>query len=769
MAKNWPSSLAYFLILAPFLLCCHSQEYDADRKIHVVYMGELPENGVSAASLHQTMLEDVLGSSAAAKESLVYSYGRSFNGFAAKLSPEEVESFSEMDQVVSVFPNTAFKLHTTRSWDFMGFTQNQTLRSSNESDVIIGVIDTGVWPESESFSDEGFPPPPVKWKGRCQNENNFTCNNKLIGARYYNAGDFYLSKDFHSPRDAQGHGTHTASTAAGREVAGASFYGLAEGIARGAVPNARIAIYKVCWTSTCYVSDLMAAFDDAIADGVDVLTISIGPGEPIPYFLDPIGIGAFHAMKKGILTANSAGNSGPYSRSVVNVAPWTLTVAASSIDRKFVTQIALGNGDIIIGNSINAFTLNETDFPLIYAGDAPNVSSRIRGDYAGACYSDYLDSNKAQGKIVLCDYLWDGSGPYVANSVGAIMPSDGYADYSFSYILPATRIDRESSAKIMDYIRSSNNPTATILTAEAMNDTSAPRVVSFSSRGPNLITPDILKPDLTAPGVNILAAWSVAAPPSFSLLDKRQVAYNIISGTSMSCPHAGGAAAYLKSIHPNWSPAAIKSALMTTAHVMDPRNNEDAEFAYGSGHINPAKAVDPGLVYDATEQDYINFLCKQGYNSSVLRLVTQDRSNCTTNTTGKAWDLNYPSFALSIQDGQPIIGYFPRTVTNVGSSNSTYHAIVQAPSSLNITVKPWTLSFSAVGEKKSFKVEVHGGVISQQAIISASIEWRDGVHVVRSPLAVYTVLSTGSPLGVTRNRPIKGLLDLDGPPVNGIL
>ncbi|XP_058106319.1 cucumisin-like [Magnolia sinica] len=731
-------------------------------------MGELPKNGVSAASLHHTMLEDVLGSSAAAKESLVYSYGRSFNGFAARLSPEEVKRFSEIDQVVSVLPDTLFKLHTTRSWDFMGFTQNQAYHSPNESNVIIGVIDTGVWPESKSFSDEGLSPPPAKWKGICQNENNFTCNNKLIGARYYNAYDAYLPEDFKSPRDAEGHGTHTASTTAGREVTGASFYGLAEGVARGAVPNARIAIYKVCWLSVCAASDILAAFDDAIADGVDVLSLSIGPIFALDYFYDPLSIGAFHALKKGILTVNSAGNSG-FAGSVVNVAPWSLNVAASTIDRKFVSQIVLGNGDIIKGNSINAFTLNGKEFPLIYAGDAPNISAGFQSISAKYCLYDWLDANKVQGKIVLCDFHYDGSGPFLANGVGAIMAGDGYTDLSLSYIFPATRIDREDSDKIMDYIQSSSTPTATILAGETWKDVVAPRVATFSSRGPNVITPDILKPDLTAPGVNILAAWSGTAAPSFSRLDKRQVAYNIISGTSMACPHASGAAAYVKSIHPTWSPAAIKSALMTTANITDPRKNEDAEFAYGAGHINPLAAVDPGLVYDAAEQDYINFLCSQGYDRSTLELVTGEASNCTTNTTGGAWDLNYPSFSLSIRDGQPINGSFSRTVTNVGPSNSTYNAIVQAPLSLEITIEPSILSFSAIGEKKSFTVKVQGDVISQQLIISASIVWSDGVHRVRSPIAVYTYVPPGKfSWEFTRKLPVNGLLDLDGSSVNGI-
>lgn len=169
-------------------------------------------------------------------------------------------------------------------------------------------------------------------------------NSKIIGARFYNSENFYDVTDFKSPRDSEGHGTHTSSTAAGREVANASYFGLAEGTARGGVPGARIAMYKVCWSFGCALADILAAFDDAIADGVDIISVSLGSDFPLQYFEDPIAIGSFHAMKNGILTSNSASNSGPFPYTVANYAPWSLTVAASTIDRKFVTQVVLGNG-----------------------------------------------------------------------------------------------------------------------------------------------------------------------------------------------------------------------------------------------------------------------------------------------------------------------------------------------------------------------------------------------------------------------------------------
>ncbi|KAB2018218.1 hypothetical protein ES319_D08G214200v1 [Gossypium barbadense] len=631
--------------LAPLLhIICSIAANANERKVHIVYMGDRPKGDFSAKATHHSMLTSVLGRSSSAQESLVYSYGN-FNAFAAKLTAEEVEKFSEMDGVVRVIPNHILKLHTTRSWDFLGLSQSN-VGAQLQGDVVIGPLDTGIWPEHESFNDQGLGAPPSKWKGTCQGAN-FTCNNKIIGGRYYNSENWYYEGDLKSPRDSEGHGTHTSSTAAGDRVPGASYYGLANGTARGGVPGARIAMYKVCWSFGCGAADILAAFDDAIADGVDIISVSLGSEFPVPYDVDPIAIGAFHAMKYGILTSSSAGNSGPWPYSVSNYAPWTLTVAASTIDRKFIAKAVLGNGQAFTGLSINSFELYGKTYPLIWGGDAANYSAGASQDLSKYCITGSMNSYKVEGKIVFCEVLWDGTGVLLANGVGTIMADDEITDFAFNYPLPATQISTSDGEKILDYIKTTENPIATILLGETLTDYMAPYVVSFSSRGPNPVTPDILKPDLTAPGVDILAAWSPIAPPSIDWEDPRSVDYNIISGTSMSCPHASGAAAYVKAAHPDWSPAAVKSALMTTATVVDPNKHEDLEFAYGSGQINPAQAIKPGLVYDANETDYISFLCKQGYNTTTVRLITGDNSSvCSSTLNGRAWDLNYPSFLL---------------------------------------------------------------------------------------------------------------------------
>lgn len=166
---------------------------------------------------------------------------------------------------------------------------------------------------------------------------------KVIGARYYHLDNYGPDPDEPTPVDTDGHGTHTASTAAGIAVKNSSLYGIAKGTARGGVPSARIAMYKVCWSNGCSDMDVLAAFDDAIVDGVDVISLSLG-GASRDFFNDSVAIGAFHAMRKGILTSCAAGNEGPDLTTVENVAPWILTVAASSIDRQFTSLIKLGNG-----------------------------------------------------------------------------------------------------------------------------------------------------------------------------------------------------------------------------------------------------------------------------------------------------------------------------------------------------------------------------------------------------------------------------------------
>ncbi|KAH7675465.1 Peptidase S8 subtilisin-related protein [Dioscorea alata] len=683
-------------------------------------MGEKPSLETSAQSLHFNLLNHVLDG-ITARESIVHSYGRSFNAFAAKLTENEKQRLEDMEGIVSVFPSKTLHLHTTRSWDFLGFTETMEQGKTLKSDVIVGIIDTGIWPESKSFSDEGFGPPPKKWKGSCNK--NFTCNNKIIGAKYYAREG--TSVDEPSPRDTEGHGSHTASTVAGATVRNVSFYGIAKGKARGALPGARLAIYKVCWPNQgCSDEDLLAAFDDAIADGVDIISISIGGVNVREYFSDSIAIGSFHAMKKGIVTSASAGNGGPSRETLSNMAPWMISVAASSIDRKIIGKVVVGNNKSFVGVSVNPFPTTKV---------LPFISPP-------SCYIDY---KPAKGNIVLCSDDDSGEAASSIHAAGLVsIDSSSYIDFGRQYPLPALDVIPEVGLQLNKYINStSRNPVAKILKSEEIFDPKAPVIISFSSRGPSTITPDILKPDISAPGVDIIAAWSPKAKLTFIESDKRSVNYNIISGTSMACPHVAGVAAYIKSFHPSWSPAAILSALVTTATPMNPLYHPDGELDHGAGQLNPVNAAKPGLIYDASVADYIEMLCNMGYNTTKLRIITGDKSTCNSSKikNGNVRDLNYPSLALKAKEGIPVHASFPRTVTNVGLANSVYKAkiIIISNSKLNVTVKPQVLKFEALNQTLEFVVTVSGPAMKVDSVASASLVWFDGKHSVRSPIVVF--------------------------------
>ncbi|PRQ59339.1 putative cucumisin [Rosa chinensis] len=740
MALRWFPFLS--LICSILLLVVdvtHSAVQDA-RKAYIVYMGNKPKNGAPILpGLHVNMLQDVVDNSnidIAHEDLLLHSYKRSFNGFAAVLTEQEAQKMIGMDGVVSVFPSKQRSVKTTKSWNFLGFPET-VKRGALERDIIVGVIDSGVWPESDSFSDAGFGPPPKKWKGKCQGNGNLTCNNKIIGAKYYRASQSF-KEDVESPRDSNGHGTHTASTAAGNTVIKASFNDLGSGTARGGVPSARIAVYKACWGSSgsCDDADVLAAFDDAIADGVDILSVSVGGTIPLDYLNDPFAIGSFHAIGNGILVSMAAGNEGPGGKTVTNFAPWQLSVAATTINRQFITKVQLGNGKIYEGLLPNIYGLRGKFYPLIYGGDAPNTKAGADGSISRFCVKDALEEDLIKGKIVLCDGPMDGAGDgaILGGAAGIVLTGKKVDDEQLGpYPVPASFVGLEENSDIYKYINSTRNATATIWKSEEISDVLAPYVPSYSSRGPNPINPNILKPDLAAPGTYILAAY----PPSGG---GGRAGYYIDTGTSMACPHATATAAYVKSFHPKWSPAAIQSALITTAKPMSAKTSPDAEFAYGAGLINPSRAPYPGLVYDLDEQDYINFLCSQGYSGKLLQAITRDKTSCSSKSNnGTANDLNYPSFALSIKDPKFVNGVFHRTVTNVGSSKSTYRANIVAPLGLKINVNPSVLSFTSLEQKKSFVVTIKGP-IEKSNLVSASLVWDDGAFQVRSPIVVYVAV-----------------------------
>lgn len=555
-----------------------------------------------------------------------------------------------------------------------------------------------------------------------------------------------------SPRDTEGHGTHTASTAAGSAVSNASFYEIyAHGEAKGMATKARIAAYKICWSSGCFDSDILAAMDQAIADGVHIISLSVGAsGWAPPYEIDSIAIGAFGAAQHGVLVSCSAGNSGPGSYTAVNIAPWILTVGASTIDREFPADVVLGDGRVFGGVSLySGESLVDFKLPLVYAGDCGNRY----------CYMGSLEPSKVTGKIVVCDRggnarVEKGSAVKLAGGLGLILSNtaaSGEELISDSHLLPATMVGQIAGDQIKDYIKLGQFPTATIVFRGTVvgSSPSAPRVAAFSSRGPNHLTAEILKPDVIAPGVNILAGWTGFSSPTDLDIDPRRVEFNIISGTSMSCPHVSGIAALLRQAFPSWSPAAIKSAIMTTAYNVDnsgknigdlATGKESTPFIHGAGHVDPNRALNPGLVYDTNVNDYVAFLCGIGYDARRIAVFVGESIglDICARKLATPGDLNYPSFSVVFNSNQDLVKY-KRVVTNVGSSvDAVYEVKVNAPADVEISVSPSKLVFNAENQTQAYEIQFAGGRAASAAGAAAygSIEWSDGAHSVRSPIAI---------------------------------
>jgi subtilisin family serine protease len=442
--------------------------------------------------------------------------------------------------------------------------------------------------------------------------------------------------EFWSPRGAAGHGSHTAGTAAGNYNVNAVVTATTLGNISGMAPRARIAVYKVCWgievgIAGCATSDSVAAIDQAVSDGVDVINFSISGSTTS--FLDPVEVAFLFAADAGVFVAASAGNNGPGASTVAHISPWLTTVAAGTKNRAYQATATLGNGASYTGVGLGAAVPSSPLILSINAGLSGANATAVR-----LCFSSewtggipQLDPAKVAGKIVVCDR---GTNDRVdksravqeAGGVGMILtnvtPNSLNADLHF---VPTVHLADTDRAAILAY-GATAAPTAS-LSAGVQVLVVAPDVAAFSSRGPALAgAGDMLKPDIMAPGVDILAAHS---PIESGYI------FNFLSGTSMSSPHMAGIAALFKQLHPEWSPAMIKSALMTTASQTRNNNTPIAggAFAYGAGQVVPNSANDPGLVYDAGFNDWLAFLCGTGQlTASYCPSIAIDPSN-----------LNYPS------------------------------------------------------------------------------------------------------------------------------
>nr|GME11073.1 subtilisin-like protease SBT1.7 [Ipomoea batatas] len=698
------------LIILTFLCiaCLHfSAVFANESEIYIVHV-ELPDGMTSRDSHYKSFMSSALETSTDSSN-IIYSYQHVISGFAAKLSPDAVKAMEKMDGFVYARLQRVYNLHTTHTPNFLGLHLNSGFwNSSNYGEgVIIGLLDTGIFNPHPSFSDYGMPPPPAKWKGTCDS---FNCNNKLIGGKGFFSGNQSSSFD-----NVNGHGTHTSSTAGGNFVGSANVYGSDNGTATGIAPRAHLAMYRVCGENGgCFEIDILAGMDAAIEDGVDILSISLG-GSSGPFYNDNIALGAYSAMEKGIFVSCSAGNSGPEHFTLSNEAPWILTVGAATVDRNVVATARLGNGEEVDGQSAyQPDDFSQELLPLVYPGmNATDFTTKY-------CGNSSLDNYDVKGKVV--DFM-------------------GYTTFALPNALPATHLSFVDGEKVKSYLNSSANPTATILfKGTVIGDPQAPAVSFFSSRGPSNASPGILKPDIIGPGVSIIAAW----PFSVENRTDSKPTFNIISGTSMSCPHLSGVAALLKSAHPDWSPAAIKSAIITTSDTTNLGNNkiEDERglpadiFTVGAGQVNPSRANDPGLVYDVAPEDYVPYLCGLGYTDKQVSLIVQRNVTCSTSI--QEVELNYPSFSLNLVNTTSTSGSqtYTRTVTNVGEASSSYTVEILPPDGVSVTVEPSTLSFSEINQKASYQVTFSRSASPTNAtVVQGYLKWSSSRYVVRSPIA----------------------------------
>ena len=494
--------------------------------------------------------------------------------------------------------------------------------------------------------------------------------------------------------------------------------GLLVGAASGMAPRARLAAYKVCWGREadgggCSTSDSVAAIDQAVADGVDVINYSISGSTT--QLLDPVEVAFFNASAAGVFVATSAGNDGPVP------APSPTTVRGSPPSQRARTiaasdaTLTLGNGASYTGASFQK--AGTAVLPLIYARDVP-ADGADPAD-AALCFPDSLDTTAVAGAIVICDRgvnARDEKSFVIREAGGAAMVLANTEANSINadiHYVPSIHVNELIRAALLDYVHAGGSPTGQLSPGVSRIDESAPQPAVFSSQGPSLASADVLKPDLTAPGVDVIAA---VAPPG-----QRGRAFNSLSGTSMSSPHIAGLAAVVRSAHRDWTPASIKSALMTTAYEVAGAS----PFEVGSGQVDINPALDPGLVYNVRPADYIGFLCGTGQyvNPAQCDVLRLDPS-----------DLNQPNIAIGELAGTQTV---TRTVTNVGAAG-TYLPTVEAPAGVDVQVSPSALVLTP-GQKASYAVSFTRNGAPLDEYVFGSLMWSDGTHNVDSELVVRPV------------------------------
>jgi subtilisin family serine protease len=690
----------------------------------------------------------------------LYDYNIAFNGFAAKLTEAQAKALEKVPGVLSVEADVIYEADTATTPHYLGLDSPHGIwqrlggvngKSGAGENIIIGDIDSGITPESVSFTDRKIKPnklgkvqygevdvgpPPDGWAGTCQTGEEWVgsdCNNKLIGARYFNAGfggDAGINAnrpwEFNSPRDYNGHGTHTASTAGGNNGVPATGAAAVFGKVSGMAPRARIAAYKALWStqdsSTASGSgvDLLAAIDAAVGDGVDVINYSISGTST--NFLDGAEIAFLNAADAGVFVSASAGNNGPGASTVAHPSPWITTVAAETHDR-------VGAGTAVIDG---------VTYQGASAGTGSASGELVTFGTAGSpqrlCQLNTLPASAA-GKVVLCER---GVNARIEKSfevarvggVGMVLVNPTLNSLNADlHFVPTVHLQNDAYGAVVA-AATAGGKTASI-DGEILFNQPAPFMAAFSSRGPLTAgAGDLLKPDIGAPGVDVLAA---VAPPG-----NRGREFDLFSGTSMSAPHITGIAALFKQAHPDWSPMAIKSALMTTAtDPIEPFTDTPAAdasalraFADGAGHVQPTPALDPGLVFDSDANDWLAFLC--GATSGVNPAVCTQLKNAGYSFDRS--DMNVPSIAIGDLAGVQTV---KRRVTNVDDHTATYTA-AGSLTGVDVSVSPASFSI-APGQTKTIEVSFTRGSAALGKYVGGSLTLVGGGHNVRIPLVARPV------------------------------
>jgi uncharacterized repeat protein (TIGR01451 family) len=619
------------------------------------------------------------------------------NGVAMVVPADQVGEIAKLPNVEAVYPDELLQPQTDNSPQFIGAPTVWSQLGGQESsgdNVVVGVIDTGIWPEHPSFSDPdpsskayGAPPPPLSGTRQCQFSGGanpgpaFTCNNKLVGA--YRFMSTYTSQqplvpgEYTSARDDDGHGTHTASTAAGNGSVQASIFGISRGIVSGITPRARVIAYKVCGLAGCYGSDSAAAVQQAILNGVNVINFSISGGAN-PY-TDAVEQAFLDAYAAGVFVAASAGNAGPTPDTTDHRGPWVTTVAASTQNRAFETTATIvGSGGVTLTLTGTSITQGiTTSLPIT----VPITDTICLGPFSPGTFT---------GKVVVCKRGNNGRADkgyqvFQGGAAGMILynQSASVTDVETdNHYLPAVQIQYSQGQSLLTFLAANPGATTTWpagVKVSAQGDVMA----SFSSRGGPGQTVGVSKPDITAPGVQILAGASPQHIPSDTALGPEGEWFQAIAGTSMSSPHIAGAGALMKAQHPDWTPGQIKSALMTTAWtqvVKEDGTTPANAFDDGSGRVNLNVAGDPGLTFGSTAVQFVTL-------------------------QNNLWDANYPSVYVPAMPGAITV---QRTAHSLLGSASQWKLEVKGKSANDFTVTvPPTLAVPAGGDAP-FNIVIDG-------------------------------------------------------------